>query len=93
MTPAEARALVQERLVKRKYLPALNGLQLKRMLREIDDNAWDVLAGHIKADASQAGWGLLRGWVSTRLAGGAETEVDKWIADKCIPPVRLVDLL
>lgn len=93
MTPAEAAALVQERLVDRKYLPALTGLQLKRLLGEIASNDWDNLAAAIRTNNTVAGWPLLRGFVADRLNAAAEVETDKWIADKCIPPGRLVDLL
>lgn len=92
-TQAEAKAMVQERLVDRKYLPALTGLQLKKLLGEIGDNDWDVLAGHIKANAMAEGWVLLHGWVTSRLSVAAESEVDAWISDQCVPPARLVDLL
>lgn len=93
MTPQEARALAKQRLIDNAGIPALTGQQLKRILSTVTDNDWDLLAADIKADNGSVAYSRLRGWVEGFFGDKADAEIDAWIADGCVPPTRLTDIL
>ena len=93
LTIEEARALVEQRLVRCKYLPALTGVNLKDIAKSWTDNDWDSLASAVKSGDIQACESLFMGLIIDKLATLASNEVQGWVDNNCVPPIRLTDLL